>query len=107
MQAVEPGKTPFIVTIYGDSMAEANLPNGIQVIVNPMSEIHNGDVAVVKLNGERMIKWLYWNNNGGGELRSSSTRYPPRYFTREEIESGYFEIIGKVCMGLCPPLRGA
>lgn len=103
----EPGKAPFIVTVYGDSMTEAKLPNGIQVIVNPIAEINDGDVAIVSLNGERMIKWLYWDKDGGGEIRSSSTRYPVRYFTKEDLESGRFRIMGKVGKSLGDPERGA
>lgn len=102
----EVGLEPFIVTIQGDSMTEANIPDGSQVLVNPMLEAHDGDVIVAEYFGDWMLKWIYWDRNGGGELRSASTKYPPRRFTREDVDNGNFRYKGRVCRVLNTPLRG-
>lgn len=102
----EPGKMPFIVTVYGDSMVEAGIPDGSQVLVNPVAEPRDRDVIIAQLDGEWMIKWIYWDRYGGGELRSSSIKYPPRPFVKEDVENGRFVYIGKVIRGLPVPKRG-
>lgn len=102
----EPAEEPFIVTIRGDSMAEADIPDGSQVLVNPILESHDGDVIVAEFFDDWMIKWIYWDRDGGGELRSASTKYPVRRFTREDVENGNFKYKGKVCRVLNTPRRG-
>lgn len=102
----EPGKTPFIITVHGDSMEEAAIPDGSQILVNPMLEANDGDVVVAEYFGDVMLKWLYWHRDGGGELRSSSTKYPARSFTREDVDNGNFVYLGKVCHVLNKPRRG-
>ena len=52
------------------------------------------------------MSWVYWDRNGGGELRSASTKYPVRRFTREDVNNGNFVYKGKVCWVLNPPKRG-
>lgn len=92
-------------------MEEAGLPDGANVCVNPAAEVHDGDAALVKYgdNGDVAIKWVYFHRNGSIELRSSSLRYPPKIFTREDLqeEDFYFKIIGKVMLSIGKPKRGA
>lgn len=87
-------------------MAEAGVTDGCQVIVNPMAEVNNGDIVVAEWHGERMVKWLYWTPDDGGELRSSSLRYPPRLFTKDDIDNGNMKIMGKVVKCLNNPVKG-
>lgn len=107
----DPDKQPFVVSVKGDSMEEAGLPDGANVCVNPAAEVHDGDAALVKYgdNGDVAIKWVYFHRNGSIELRSSSLRYPPKIFTREDLqeEDFYFKIIGKVMLSIGKPKRGA
>lgn len=105
--SIEPGKSPFIVRISGDSMEEADIPDGCQVLVNPIAEADNGDVIIAELDGDWMVKWIYWNRHGdGGELRPASLKYPVKKFTREDVETGRFRYIGKVCRGMTIPKKG-
>ncbi len=105
--STEPGESPFIVRISGDSMEEAGIPDGCQVLVNPIAEADNGDVVIAELDGDWMVKWIYWNRHGdGGELRSASLKYPVKRFTKEDVESGRFRYIGKVCRGMTIPKKG-
>lgn len=102
----EPGRAPYIIRISGDSMVEADIPDGAQVLVNPILEANDGDTIIAEYFDDWMIKWVYWDRNGGGELRSASTKYPVRRFTREDVNNGNFVYKGKVCWVLNPPKRG-
>ena len=105
--STEPGKSPFIVRISGDSMEEADIPDGCQVLVNPIAEADNGDVIIAELDDDWMVKWIYWNRHcDGGELRSASLKYPVKRFTKEDVETGRFRYIGKVCRGMTIPKKG-
>lgn len=104
--STEPGKTPFVVTVQGDSMEEADIPDGAQVLVNPLGEAANGDAVIAEYFGDVMIKWIYWDRDGGGELRSASTKYPPRRFSRDDINNGNFVYLGKVCFAGNKPKKG-
>lgn len=106
--STRPGESPFIVRINGDSMEEAGIPDGCQVLVNPIAEAGDGDVIIAELDGDWMVKWIYWNRHcDGGELRSASLKYPVKKFTREDVETGRFRYIGKVCRGMTIPRKGA
>ena len=102
----EPGRAPYIIRISGDSMVEADIPDGAQVLVNPILDANDGDTIIAEYFDDWMIKWVYWDRNGGGELRSASTKYPVRRFTREDVQNGNFVYKGKVCWVLNPPKRG-
>lgn len=106
--STRPGESPFIVRINGDSMEEADIPDGCQVLVNPIAEADNGDVVIAELDGDWMVKWVYWNRHcDGGELRSASLKYPVKKFTKEDVETGRFRYIGKVCKSMTTPQKGA
>lgn len=105
--STRPGESPFIVRINGDSMEEADIPDGCQVLVNPIAEAGDGDVIIAELDGDWMVKWIYWNRHcEGGELRSASLKYPVKKFTKEDVETGRFRYIGKVCRGMTIPRKG-
>lgn len=88
-------------------MEEAGIPDGCQVLVNPIAEADNGDVIIAELDGDWMVKWIYWNRHcDGGELRSASLKYPVKRFTKEDVETGRFRYIGKVCRGMTIPKKG-
>lgn len=101
-----PGEGPFIIRVEGDSMEDADIHDGGQALINPAAESHDGDAVMVELFGERMIKWIFWNRSGGGELRSATPGYPVRYFTQEDVNNGNFYYLGKVCQYMNPPRRG-
>jgi SOS-response transcriptional repressor LexA len=99
---------PFIISVEGDSMEEANIPAGSKIAINPEAEIYNGDPALVcfGIRNEWAVKWVYWQRDGGLELRSASPNYPPRYFTKEDIDNGWCRIIGKVMRSVLTPKKG-
>jgi len=99
---------PFIVRVEGDSMAEAGIPDGSRVAINPAATINDGESALVcyGLNKERAIKWVYWQTDGSVKIRSSNPRYEPRVFTKEDRELGFFCTVGRVMQVITKPLKG-
>jgi len=107
--SVDPGKYPFALRIEGDSMEDAGIVDGSYVLINPAEEVYDGDpaLAIFGRNSDCAVKWIYWEKEGGVELRSASLKYPPRKFSREDIEEGLFCIVGKVVWTGGKPRRGA
>ncbi|MCF4151789.1 XRE family transcriptional regulator [Dethiosulfovibrio sp. F2B] len=107
--SVDPGKYPFALRIEGDSMEDAGIVDGSYVLVNPAEEVYDGDPALVIFgrNSNCAVKWVYFHNDGGVELRSASLKYPPRAFSVEDIEEGLFHIVGKVVWTGGKPRSGA
>ncbi len=107
--SVNADRRPFIVTVEGDSMEDAGIMDGSQVVVNPEEEVYDGDPALVSFgrNGDWAVKWVYWHRGGEVEIRSSSLKYPPRRFSCEDVQEGLFQLIGKVVRTLGKPRRGA
>lgn len=107
--SVDQAAQPYIVYVDGDSMEAADIPDGSQVVVNPAEEVYSGDVALVCYGRERSVavKWVYWQKDGGAEIRSASLLYPPKLFDLDDIRSGEFRILGKVVRVLVVPRRGA
>lgn len=91
---------PFVVEVDGDSMVEDGIDDGAQVCVNPAAEPYDGDVVLVCLDNQVMVKRIFFDRNGGGELRSASDRYPVKYFSRYDVDNGYYVYYGKVTMAL-------
>lgn len=107
--SVDPGKYPFALRIEGDSMEDAGIVDGSYVLVNPAEEVYDGNPALVIFgrNSNCAVKWVYFHNDGGVELRSASLKYPPRAFSVEDIEEGLFHIVGKVVWTGGKPRSGA
>jgi phage repressor protein C with HTH and peptisase S24 domain len=105
---IDETRKPFIIRVEGDSMEGAGIYNGARVVVNPAVEVHDGNPAMVCYgpNLENAIKWVFWQTDGGVEIRSANSRYKSRFFNREERELGFFHVIGKVVMVITKPLNG-
>jgi phage repressor protein C with HTH and peptisase S24 domain len=107
--SIDADKKPYIITVEGDSMEEADIADGSQVIINPAEPVYDGDAALVcfGVRNELAVKWVYWLKDGGMEIRSASLRYPPRAFDKEEVELGMCKIRGKIMQSMKKPKRGA
>lgn len=105
----EQDKQPFLVIAQGDSMDEANIPDGAEVVINPAETIRDGDPALICYGPDIdwNIKWVYWHRNDTIELRAASLKYPPKIYTREDMEQGLFLPVGKVVRVTTVPKRGA
>ncbi len=101
-------KFPFVVSVEGDSMKDAGIPDGCQIVVNPLEPVYDGDPALVRfgIQNELAVKWVFWHKDRSVEIRSASLLYPPKTFDREDIELGLSHVVGKVMKILNDPKRG-
>jgi len=99
---------PFAIRMQGDSMVDAGILSGSEAAVNPEIEVSDGDAALVCFGPKKecTIKWVYFHSDGSVELRSSNLKYPPRFYSRQELEDGWCRIVGKVVRTLQAPNRG-
>ncbi len=96
---IEPYK-PFGVRVEGDSMEQAGIPDGAIAIINPNVSVDNGDIAFFSVNGAWMVKGVLWKSDGGIELIPANPSYQKLSFDKDELESGWIKIVGKVVYSL-------
>ncbi len=106
--SVDIDKRPFAVTVEGDSMESAGIPDRSTVVVNPAEEIYDGDIVLVAFGimPQIAIKWIFFKRDGSIELRAANPAYPPLIFTKEDIENDMIKILGKVMYVINKPKRG-
>lgn len=85
----------FGLRVKGDSMAP-RICAGDVVIVRQQSEVENGDVAVVLVNGEDATIKVFYQSENGVKLVLSNPTYEPLFFSPAEVEGLPVTIIGKV-----------
>lgn len=105
--SVDADKKPFAIRVEGESMTEAGIPDGSEIVVNPAEEIRDGDVCLTcyGVRGDWAVKWVHFHPDGSIELRASSPKYPPKRFSREDVENGLLKVIGKVTFVKVVPKR--
>lgn len=94
-------KQPFVITAEGDSMANAGILDGAQVVVNPGEPVYDGDAAMVLFSltpdtCAQGIKRVYFLDGGGIEIRSDCGDNWKRTFMPSESDEKTINIIGKV-----------
>lgn len=57
-------KNTYLIKARGDSMIEAGINNNDLVIISPQPTIENGEIALVKIDGEVTIKKFYRHEYG-------------------------------------------
>lgn len=80
----------FYMEVEGDCMIGACIPEGALVLVRQQSRVENGQIAVIRLEDEvllRKVKWI----NGQLVLIPANTRYEPII-----VAGGDVQIIGRV-----------
>lgn len=85
----------FALRVQGDSM-EPDLRNGDIVIVEKQEFVENGDVAVVRVNGEDVTLKRVKLTNKGLMLIPSNPAYDPVFFDSDQVATLPVTIIGKV-----------
>jgi repressor LexA len=86
----------FALRIKGDSM-EPRIMNGDRVIVRYQESVESGQTAVVAINGDTATcKKVFYDDQNGMSLVSNNSKYPPRYFTAEQVRSIPVRILGLV-----------
>ena len=85
----------FALRIKGDSM-ESDINDGDTVIVKQQSDANNGDTVIALVNGDDATCKRLQKLDNGINLVSNNSKYPPMYFSNEEIATKPVVIIGKV-----------
>ena len=91
---IEQGKI-YGLRIAGDSM-EPEIKKGSIAIVRYQNDADNGDVIIVKVNGENATCKRLQKHDDGIALLSNNPKYPVFFYTAKEINSLPVKIIGKV-----------
>ena len=85
----------FALKIKGDSMMPRIQENDV-VIVRKQSQVDNGSIAIVLINGnEATCKKVQYNEKGVA-LISYNSSYTPKFYTKEKCLTLPVEVIGKV-----------
>lgn len=81
----------FALKVKGDSMIEAGIFEGDLVIINPQTNVNNGDIIVARINDEVTVK-VYELKNNVIRLIPQNKSYAPIVIENKEE----FSIVGKV-----------
>lgn len=85
----------FGLKIKGDSM-EPKIDDGDVVIVRQQSDANSGDTVIALVNGDDATCKRLEKTDNGIMLVSTNAKYPPMFFTKEDIETKPVVILGKV-----------
>jgi len=81
----------FMLTVRGDSMIDIGILDGDMIIVNNSLSVHNGDVAVVRVNGDTATCKRFFREKDKIRLQPENSSMQPIIAGLDEVE-----IIGKV-----------
>lgn len=87
--------TYFALLIKGDSMSP-DIQNGDKVIVRQQSEVENGQIAIVLVNGSDAVCKEFRKTSSGVMLISRNPNYEPMIFTHDEVDTTPVRVIGRV-----------
>ena len=85
----------FGLRIKGDSM-EPKIDDGDVVIVRQQSDANSGDTVIALVNGDDATCKRLEKTENGIILVSTNPKYPPMFYTNEEIVTKPVVILGKV-----------
>ena len=85
----------FALKIKGDSM-EPKMDDGDVVIVRQQSDANSGDTVIALVNGDDATCKKLQKTDNGIMLVSTNSKYPPMFYTNEEIVTKPVVILGKV-----------
>ena len=85
----------FALKIKGDSM-EPRMESGDVVIVKQQSDANSGDTVIVLVNGDDATCKKLQKTDNGIMLVSTNSKYPPMFYSNEDIRTKPVVILGKV-----------
>nr|DAF47840.1 MAG TPA: Repressor protein CI [Siphoviridae sp. ctJjf17] len=85
----------FGLKIKGDSM-EPRMESGDVVIVKQQSDANSGDTVIVLVNGDDATCKRLEKTDNGIMLVSTNPKYPPMFYSLEDIQAKPVVILGKV-----------
>lgn len=77
----------FAVKVVGDSMIDIDINDGDIVFAKSMSEVENGQIAVVEIDHEKACLKRFYRSNDTITLISANPKYPPMVFNADNCES--------------------
>lgn len=85
----------FALRFKGDSM-QPRMESGDVVIVKQQSDANSGDTVIALVNGDDATCKRLEKTDNGIMLVSTNPKYPPMFFTKEDIVTKPVVILGKV-----------
>jgi repressor LexA len=85
----------FALRIKGDSM-QPRMESGDVVIVKQQSDANSGDTVIALVNGDDATCKRLEKTDNGIMLVSNNAKYPPMFFSKEDIVNKPVVILGKV-----------
>lgn len=85
----------FALKIKGDSM-EPRMESGDVVIVKQQPDANSGDTVIVLVNGDDATCKRLQKTDNGIMLVSTNPKYPPMFYSNEDIRTKPVVILGKV-----------
>lgn len=85
----------FALKIKGDSM-EPRMESGDVVIVKQQPDANSGDTVIVLVNGDDATCKRLQKTDNGIMLVSTNPKYPPMFYSTEDIQTKPVVILGKV-----------
>lgn len=92
IEVEDSSKVDFCLRVKGDSMVDVRIYDGDLVFVHKQSDVDNGDIAVVLIDGEATLKRFY-RDKDGIILKPENKKYQPRYFSASDCKD--IRILGK------------
>lgn len=89
----QPPSEEFEYQCVGNDLSASRILDGDTVLIRPQSTVENGQIALVRLGGERMLKRVY-QGEGCVELRSENPAVPPMVLRGEALAPSNYEVIG-------------
>lgn len=86
-------KVDFCLRVKGDSMINARIINGDLVFIRQQSDVQNGEIAAVLVDGEDATLKRVHKGTGTVTLHAENPNYPDQVFTRRDMRQ--VSIIGK------------
>ncbi len=83
----------FYLIAYGDSMIDARIQEGDLLLIREQKTIENGEIAVVAIDNDAVLKRVYCKNNVL-ILQSENAKYEPIVLHDEEMSRA--QILGKL-----------
>lgn len=90
---IDPMHPPYAVTTDGSSMVDFGIPPNTTVVVNPAEHVEPGNLVLVEINGNPVIKKLYPR---GENVRLLSSDGRELLVTKEDLDFEYVKICGKI-----------
>ena len=85
----------FALRIRGTSM-EPRIKEGDVVIVRQQERVENGEIAVVRINGDEATVKKFYDTGSGVMLVGLNPAFEPLTYTREQLKSTPVCVLGKV-----------